>query len=303
MRPDSLADRAQLARPAGQGLVYRTGPFIVRLGTRLQDLADTFSLIYAGIEILDDQCLSHFSIRVTASSRIRRPLSPQCRFWIDDVAPFEPYPRDHAFPLLEWGINWCIGTRAHQYLLLHAGALEREGRCLLLPAMPGSGKSTLSTALAFRGWRFFSDEFGIVAPGANAIAPLPRAIPLKNRSIDVIRDFAPHAIMGPVFPKTRKGDVAHVRPPHDSLARQTQTAAPAWIVFPRFVSNARIHVRPLARSEAFTRLAQNAFNYRLLGERGFVELSTLVRTCRCFAMEYGDLDRAIDAIDDIASGA
>ncbi|WP_295431462.1 HprK-related kinase A [uncultured Thiodictyon sp.] len=303
MRTERIGDRGDLHRLAAQGLLYRTGPFVIRLQTRLREVTDTFARIYLGTEVLEDPRLAHFSVRVTASSPLRRPWGAQSQFWIDDIPPFEPYPRTHAFPLLEWGINWCIGTRAHRYLLLHAGALERGGRALLLPAMPGSGKSTLSTALAFRGWRFLSDEFGVILPGAATVAPLPRAIPLKNRSIQVIRDFAPEAVMGPVFEKTRKGDVAHVRPPHDSLARQLENAAPGWIVFPCFRAGGTTAVRTLPRSEAFTRLAQNSFNYRLLGERGFLDLTALVRACACFSLDFSDLDQAVAVIEDLASSA
>jgi predicted ATPase len=31
--------------------------------------------------------------------------------------------------------------------------VERDGHALILPAMPGSGKSTLTAALVQRGWR------------------------------------------------------------------------------------------------------------------------------------------------------
>ena len=139
--------------------------------------------------------------------------------------------------------------RAHQYLLLHSAVVERQGKAVLFPAWPGSGKSTLSAALSLRGWRLITDEFGMLKPGINEMVPLPRCIPLKNESIDVIRQFAPEAVMGPVFGKTRKGDVAHLSPGADSVRRMQETAVPAYVVFPRFVKEAPVKVQTEALSQ------------------------------------------------------
>jgi HprK-related kinase A len=226
-------------------------------------------------------------------------MAPQAVFRFENRTPFEPYPQDHAFPLLEWGTNWCIASRGHRFLMLHAGVLERDGRALLLPAMPGSGKTTLTAALAHRGWRFLSDELALVDGEQGLIHPLPRAAPLKNQAISVIRDFAPEADIGPVFRKTRKGDIAHLRPPADAIERQLEPAEPVWIVFPRFIAGRQLHIKQLRQSLAFTRLSQNAFNYRLLGATGFERLTRLIRRCRCYSAEYGSLSEIVAALDDL----
>ena len=64
--------------------------------------------------------------------------------------------------MLEWGLNWCVAGHAHQYLMLHAAALERNGRAVILPGDPGAGKSTLTAALMLSGWRLLSDEITLV---------------------------------------------------------------------------------------------------------------------------------------------
>ena len=287
---------------ADDDLYYRCGPFIVQLRTRLADTLDLLEQFYGPCWASRDPAVAHFQVEINSASGIRRWWRAQAVFALDGLHPFEPFPREHAFPLLEWGLNWSIATRAHRYLMLHAGALERKGQALLLPAMPGAGKSTLSAALAYRGWRLLADEFGLIRPADGAIVPLPRAIPLKNRSIPVIREFLPDAFLGPVFPKTRKGDVAHLRPPLPSLERQTEPAHPRWITFPRFVPGLRRpQLKRLEKSLGFTRLAQNAFNYRLLGEDGFTTLVRLVRECACFSLDYGDLDAAIALIEEITA--
>jgi predicted ATPase len=51
--------------------------------------------------------------------------------------------------------------------MLHAAVVEKNGKALILPALPGSGKSTLSAALAMNGWRFLSDEFTMISAMLN----------------------------------------------------------------------------------------------------------------------------------------
>jgi HprK-related kinase A len=276
---------------------YRIGPFVVRLRTPIRPLLELVRWCYADAELATDDALISFDVSVGHGPRWRSLFAPQAVFSSDGETPFEPFPLDHAFPMLEWGLNWCAAMRAHQYLMLHAGVLERNGLALILPAIPGSGKSTLSAALALSGWRLLSDEFGLLDYRQNLIQPFPRAIPLKNLSIDVIRAFSAEAQLGPIFAKTRKGEVAHLRPPEDSLLRQHELARPAWIVFPRYIVGSPLRLRALHKSVAFVRLSQNAFNYRLLGAAGFLGLRDLVRDCRCWSAEFSDLAAMISALN------
>jgi HprK-related kinase A len=282
-----------------QGVTYRSGPFLVHLRSDHYPLLPLLAELYPDTPVYQPPRITHFHLRMPRPHGLRRWQRPQIRFFTDGISPFEPYPLDHALPLLEWGLNWCIALRAHQYLMLHAGVVEKQGKALILPALPGAGKSTLSAALAYRGWRLLSDEFGLVQPQTGEMLPLPRAIPLKNESIGVIRDFAPDAHLGRVYPKTRKGDVAHVAPPPDSLARQREPATPRWILFPRFRSKRPVSIEPNPKSLAFTRLANNAFNYRLLGATGFRALTALVRRCDAYSLEYSDLDEAIARLEEL----
>jgi hypothetical protein len=110
--------------------------------------------------------------------------------------------------------------------------------------------------------------------------------------------------MGPIFAKTRKGDVAHLCPPRASIERQTEPARPRWILFPRYLQGlAETRLERLDKSLGFARLAQNAFNYRLLAERGFHTLVGLIEACDCYSLEYGDLDCAITRIAELTADA
>jgi HprK-related kinase A len=228
-----------------------------------------------------------------------RPFG-RVRFTVDGRVPHEDLPASQALAVLEWGINLVVSARFQRFLILHCGVLERNGGAVLLPAAPGDGKTTLCAALAHRGWRLFSDEFGLVRPERPELWPMPRPMPLKNESIDVIRTFEPRAYVGPEIFGTRKGTVAHVRPPLSSIERAGEPASARWIIFPRWQRQAELTLRELPPAEAFMQLATNAFNYELLGEKAFLAVRDLVQASRCFHLVYSELEEAVSCLNHLA---
>ena len=230
-------------------------------------------------------------------------MKPQALFDFAGDRPFLPLPAAQAFPLLEWGLNWCVSAHCHQYLVVHAAVVERGGRALLLPAPPGSGKSTLCAALVARGWRLLSDELALIDRDTGRLVPLPRAISLKNESIPIIARFWPDAVMGAVVHDTVKGSVVHVRPPADSVRLSHVSAAPGLIVLPSYRNGDTTQLVPLSKAEAFMRLVDSAFNYSMHGRAGFQLLADLVGASACFRFTYaGALDEAVAAFDGLAAG-
>lgn len=222
----------------------------------------------------------------------------QVALWSEGARPFEPYPLASALPLFEWGSNWLLAQRLNAYLLLHAGVLARGEHALILPAAPGSGKSTLTCALHLAGWRFLSDEFGVIDPDTNQALPLLKPAALKNRAIELIGAL-PGAVLGPVFRKTRKGDVAHFVPAHDSIAARHRPALPRQVIFPRYRAGAALRCTTLSTAETAMRLGLNSFNYRSLGPVGFHTVVHLARTVQSYELEYGAFADAVKHIDEL----
>jgi hypothetical protein len=196
-----------------------------------------------------------------------------------------------------------VSTRGGRFLIIHAAVVERDGRAAIMAAPPGSGKSTLTAALVHRGWRLLSDEFALVRPRDLRLTPLPRPISLKERSIEVIRAFAPEARLGPVAMDTHKGMVALVRPPAASVARAADTAPASWVIFPAYAQGTRARLETMSKARALIRLADNSFNYNVLGLGGFDALGGLIDSCEGYEFRYGDLDDAIECFDSLAAVA
>jgi HprK-related kinase A len=190
-------------RLTGPGLRLRFGPVVAEIRSPFDSVAKALELHYAEHDVLAESDFTDFRVAVEPPFGVRRFVAQQAFFKFDGNARFRPLPAAQAFPLLEWGLNWCVTTYCHQYLIIHSAVLEREGRALLLPAPPGSGKSTLCAGLVASGWRLLSDELALVELDGRRVVPIPRPISLKNRSIDTIARFWPEAAIAQGLGRTR----------------------------------------------------------------------------------------------------
>jgi HprK-related kinase A len=281
----------------GDGVWLDVGAAMIRLRSNCKLLAQQLVAVYPHFPFLDRQDWADLHVDVSHPRGLRRWVRPQVQLFSDGVAPFDPFPADSPLPLFEWGANFIIGARLNQFLLLHAGVVERDGCALVLPAMPGSGKSTLTAALAQRGWRLLSDEFGAYDPRTGLFTAVLKPVALKNQSIGVIRQFAPGATLGPTFPKTRKGDVAHLAASLSDVRRRHEAARPRMVVLPKWQAGHDTQLEPVDEETLFSSLAFNSFNFEMLGGYGFEAAVALYRQCRGWRLTYTHLDEAVAAID------
>jgi len=284
------------ARLRGPGLRLQIGPFIALIRSTLSDVERSLSTLYAYHAVEPGEGGAHFTLRVDPPPNLRRFLRRQVQVTFDGRQPFLPLPRSMAPPLLEAGLNWCVGNFAHQYLVIHAATLERHGWALLMPAPPGSGKSTLCAALVSRGWRLLSDEFALVDVATGALVPIPRPVALKDESIGLIRAWAPDTYLGQEVDNNEGERVAYMRPPVDSVNDVT-TVLPGWIVIPRFAAGAGVTVDPMSRARALMHLADNSFNYNFHGSQGFDSLAAIADRAPCCTLHYSDLEAGVRAVD------
>lgn len=225
------------------------------------------------------------------------------RKWAGWGRPFHVSSADQHFrmtdpaqlvPVFEWGVNWCVASYQHQFLAIHAAVLERNGRALIMPAPPGSGKSTLCAVLMQEGWRLLSDEMCLVNLTSGVIVPYVRPVSLKNQSLTLIKSWYPQAEIRQITPGTTKGTVGYLLPSQRSWSDMQQTAIAAWVVFPQYnAGQQQLAFSPVSQADAFMHLANNSFNYAVLAEQGFNSLSRLTRQIKAFRLEYANIDQAL----------
>ena len=97
---------------------------------------------------------------------------------------------------------------------------------------------------------------------------------------------------------TSKGTVAHMRAPEASVQAMDRPARPALLLFPRYVEGMpEAFPQSLEKARALVELAGNAFNFSLLGERGFETIAALLDGVDALRLEYGSLEQALGFID------
>ncbi|CAN7661203.1 HprK-related kinase A [Pseudoduganella sp. LjRoot289] len=290
----SLAPAELARRLAHDGIVLQTGAYTTHLQSGVPGVAQGLALLYGDYPLSDATAFSDFHLQVRQPAGLRRWWRPQVTLLHNGVSMFQPLPLAQAFPMFEWGLNWCISARAHDCLIIHAAVLERNGRALIMPAPPGSGKSTLCAALAHRGWRLLSDELALIQLADGRLQPLPRPISLKNASIPIMQAYLDQPVFSPSVADTVKGTVAHLKAPAASVARSAETAPPGWIVFPRYQAGAQTELAALDKARTHLRMAENSFNYSLLAARGFEAMADAVGAAHCHSFVYSRLDEAVE---------
>ena len=277
----------------------RIGPAGFRIGSDwrapIAQLAELYRDYPAPVDGIAD-----FTVRLTAARPWRRWIRPSVTIAGDYMLPeAAPLPLAQGLLAAEMAMNLQVALGWRRHLLLHASAVERDGRALVMSGESGAGKSTLAALLAARGWRLLGDEFALVHPHNGEVHAFPRLISLKNESVAAIAAEAGEARWGPLLAGTPKGDIRHLVPNRAAIAAMDEPATPGLLIFPRYGHAPA--VREMPPSEAFVRLTQASTNYTALGEAGFTALNRLVREVPAVAIDYPDSAAALALIDRLAA--
>ncbi len=278
----------------------KVGNLTIRCKTSIHSVCKSLHTLYQYHTYQVDPDFADFYVELSTPVNLRRWLRKQVEFKVDGERPFEPLPYEQAPAFFEWGLNWIIAASCQQWLTIHAASLEKNGRVLILPAPPGSGKSTLCAALAFNGWRLFSDELTLLDIETRQAQPLARPINLKNESIDVIKKFITSIQWSPEIYDTIKGRVTHLVPSQNSVLRAHEVAKPQWVVFPKYIPNSDAMITIRSKPATCIDLAKNGFNYSVLGADGFNMVADLVDSCICYDFNYSQLEDAVEIFEQLS---
>jgi HprK-related kinase A len=260
----------------------QVGPAAFRIGSAWKAPIAQMRALYADYPRPQ---FTDYTVRLEAASPLRRFIRPSVAINGDYMLPdAAPLPLDQALLAAEMGMNLQMALGWRRQLILHASAVERGGKALIMTGASGSGKSTLSAMLGRNGWRFMGDEFALIDPATGEAVPYPRLISLKNEAIKAMQMSAPDGHFGPLMRGTPKGDIRHLAPLKTAIDQMHERARPALLLFPRFGYEPAI--RSMGAEEVFMRLTQASTNYVALGEAGFEALTRFVQDVPARAIDY-----------------
>ena len=102
---------------------------------------------------------------------------------------------DYIVAYVLWEVTRLVLERAAPLVPVHAAAVARDGRALLLVGPSHAGKSTLSASLTRAGWEFLTDEVALldIEPMGAVVHPFWRPIVIRRGGpLDVVIDLPCH---------------------------------------------------------------------------------------------------------------
>lgn len=183
--------------------------------------------------------------------------------------------------------------------VVHAAALERNGRGVLIPGMSGSGKSTSCVSLMRAGYRCLSDDKPFLRANGSSVEllPFPEMIDVTDQSVAFFPELSRAA-------STLESGFRKKRFCAETLypGSTADTVRPSLILFPNISVEPTSRVEALSKAQALQALLPHSllcFDREISACR-FELLARLVETTAAYRLHFGrdvlDLPRLVDQL-------
>ena len=184
---------------------------------------------------------------------------------------------------------------------IHATALEKEGRGVLIPGYSGRGKTTACISLLRSGYRCISDDHPLLRMrhGALEVLSFPEKVDVTENSVKFFPEF--------------NGEFAQSKLYHGLIKRYfyvedfypgriAKSCEPRLLIFPQVVDQVTSHVELVPKRQAFEEILPHGLLVyeKSIARKEFQALSTLIQTVQSYRLYFGrdvlDLHRVIDPL-------
>ena len=170
---------------------------------------------------------------------------------------------------------------------IHATALEKNGRGVLIPGNSGRGKTTSFLSLLRSGYRYLSDDHPLLRDAGTYVdlLPFPIKINVTEQTVEFFPELrtAPAQVLQPRFPK--RAFYAE-----DLYATSIgECCRPALVLFPHVIDAPRSHLELLPKSRALEMLLPQALLVydSEVAKREFQVLAKLIKQVDCYRLHFG----------------
>ncbi len=171
---------------------------------------------------------------------------------------------------------------------VHAAAVARDGRSMLLAGKTGAGKTTLATWLVRRGFDYLTDELAWIRPSGLGVHGFARPLHLKTGA----RHLFGGLFDNPGSDAILDTPIGHQVSPLRLGCSVVRDARPSVLIFPSYGAGARFDLRRLSKAQGAARLMGCLVNARERVRHGVDEIARLVQSVSAYSMTYSDLDQA-----------
>lgn len=183
---------------------------------------------------------------------------------------------------------------------IHATALEKHGRGVLIPGYSGRGKTTACISLLRSGYRCLSDDhpFLKVDNGTLEVLAFPEKVDVTENSLKFFPELRDES-----RGKLHRGLIKRYFHVEDFFPGGTARSCDPWvIIFPQVGNHPTSHVEPVSQREALeTILPHGLLVYdKAIAKAEFQAWSRLIQKVKTYRLHFGrdvlDLHRLIDPL-------
>ena len=220
--------------------------------------------------------------------------------YVDGVPETSCWKIEELAPLAKFRVLTLAIDDYDYSLNLHAGVVSDGKSCVLLPAAAGSGKTSLTAALAHAGYTYFSDETALLESDTCRVRPVPLAFTVKTTGTQALESRYPELKDLAVHERGDGKRVQYVLPHAIPTASQDVATPVSAIIFPEYRAEAETLLAPVTKVEALGRILRHSVQIpKRMTLQDAVTLVQWIRRMESFDLVYSSLDEAVPLVSQV----
>ncbi len=216
--------------------------------------------------------------------------------FVDGKKKYRTNSRSELFSHLEWIVTCNALSHLREFFQIHAGAVVKGRKVILLPAGHGSGKTTLTLSLTRNHYRCLSDDIVLIDPKSLMVIPFPRSFLIKEEAIKKLTRSNLIDKRNGYY--CRSDDTLYFNPDNENKlsARKIKPYAIVELKHSRRFKN---ELRPVSKSQMCIKLLRQSFNVHDYKRKAVTILTGMVRKSKCYSLKTNNVDDAVRLISQI----
>ena len=194
---------------------------------------------------------------------------------------------------LEAALCETIMLSQRRSIAIHTATIQVANSVAMLAGCSHAGKTTLSLALARRGFQVAGDDVALVEPETLNVLPIPRCFHVDDRGAELLE--ADGLRLPAAWTRFR------FIVPNDFVAPAQPPARAQWVIFMRGPRAEHPHIEPVSQAEMSAQLLSETGKGPLSDSETIAVICGLAAGASCFALTPGPLGETADAVADLFS--